>query len=1052
MPISQFKFYENDFELAVLDLFEQNHYEYICGYDIHRESTSIIYDEDFKTFLAKYSLSQNEYNEVKSYLENYSNANLYRSCKETYNRLIKGYDLKRKDNSFTHIDFIDFENTDKNIFRAINQYEFNEYHLRRPDIIIFINGIPVSVFELKNPTDEDVNINDAFLQTTDTYARDIPSLMRFDFINVISDGVNNKYGSLFSDYEFYFKWNSPDGKDYSNSDGVDSLKRMISGLFNHDNLLKIIKFYIYFPDTTDKNIVVLPKYYQYYGAEAMFDNICEVYKNTNSNEGGTYWGATGCGKSYMMLFLSKRITLCDELNKSTILLVTDRTDLEEQLSDDFENAKQYLVDVNSRSIEDRTDLSQSLKNIQSGGIYLITIQKFSEDIKLLSDRRNIIIISDEAHRTQTNTQSSYKRVGDKYKKTHPFGECIRKSFPNAIYVGFTGTPVDATLRTFGNIISQYTMKQSKDDGSTVGIFKLNGPREVQLDEKLAKACDEYYRLVAEEGANEHQIEASKREMLKVKKILEAPSRLDIVVKHFIKHYEYRCANNSTVNQKAMFVCYDREIAYEVYKRIKILRPDWFIKKAIAPEYEGTDPDTKSIPIEKVKLIATVNQKKDSNELKELLGTEEDRKKYAREFKDEKSNFKIAILVDMWITGFDVPSLDTMYLDKPVETHNLIQTISRVNRVFKGKDEGLIVDYIGLEGAIATAMRLYNGDVTPVQSSDVAYIIFKDFLSKVEALLNDFNYSSFFADSLSELDRLDLIQKGAEFVMSIKDRETNFMGFTLRVKKAFDICGGDPRITTDDVDKMQYFVCVRSYIFKLIGGDTPPDTVIMNKKISELVNKAITSTYDGKSFDFTDKDDVTDLFADEFIDKIKNIKMPFTKYQALLKLLKKAIKEFGKTNRLKAGEFSQRLKKIIEKYNSRNEIDLVHDVIDDVMEELSDELQKLFADLKEEKQSFEALGITYDEKAFYDILVAVAEKYKFRNKYDDFKLIEIAKEIKKLVSNKSKYTDWTNRSDIRDELYSDVVSLLYKNGFPPVPSDETYDEIMKQVENFKKNND
>lgn len=1052
MAISQFKYYENNLELAVLELFQKSHYSYICGYDVHRENSSIIYDADFKEYMSRYSLNSEELLLVKNYLELIPSQSLYKSSKELYRRLINGFNLKRQNGTFVHIDFLDFEDVDSNIFKVINQYEYCEStQIRRPDVIVFVNGIPVSIFELKNPADESVNIHDAFVQTTVTYSRDIPSLMRFDLINVISDGVNNKYGSLFSGYEFYFKWNSPDGESYSNSDGLESLKRLIQGLFDRSTLLNVIKNYIYFPDNSEKNEMYVPKYYQYYGAEAMFSNIFDVFSNSNSNKGGTYWGATGCGKSLIMLFLAKKISTCSEMSKPTVLLVTDRTDLDEQLAGDFENATQYLVDANSRSVESREDLKRSLKDIQSGGVYLMTIQKFSEDINLLSTRRNIVIISDEAHRTQTNTRASYERRGDEYKKVHPFGECIRNSFPNAIYVGFTGTPVDATLRTFGEVKYKYTMKQSKDDGSTVGIFRLNGPREVQLDEKLAKICDEYYRLLEEGGANRHQIEASKREMSKIEKILGAPDRLDTIVNHFIQHYEYRCNENSTVNQKAMFVCYNREIAYEVYKRIIALRPEWNIKRKIAPEFEGQDPDSESIEIEKVKLVATVNQKKDSPEFKELLGTDEDRKKYAREFKDDKSNFKIAIVVDMWITGFDVPSLDTMYLDKPVETHNLIQTISRVNRVFKGKDQGLIVDYIGLEGSLALAMRLYNGDITPVEHSDVAFVIFKDFMSKVDDLLVGFDYSNFFTADLSEIDRLSLIQKGGEFIMSIKDRETKYMGFTLRIKKAFDICAGDPRMQTEDVDKMQYFMCVRSYIYKLIVDGTP-DEVLMNRKISELVNKAISSTYDGKSFDFDNSDDITDLFSDEFLEKIENIKMPFTKYQALIKLLKKAIKEFGHTNILKATLFSEKLKKIIDKYNARNEVELVHDVVEDVMEGLSEELQKLFKELQEEKKSFEAMGITYDEKAFYDILVAVAEKYKFKDKISDDKFIELAKEIKKLVSNKSKYTDWTNRQDIRDELYSDVAKKLYAHGFPPQPIDDAYEEIMKQVENFKKYND
>lgn len=1055
MPTSQFKYYENNLELAVLELFDKADYRYICGYDIHRENSSIIFDDDFREYMRRYSLTDEEYNAVKTNLISIPPQSLYKSMKEVYKRLLEGLDLKREDGTFTHIDYFDFEDSSNNIFRAINQYEFcDSVQVRRPDVIIFINGVPVSIFELKNPADETVNIHDAFEQTTKTYARDIPSLMRHDLINVISDGVNNRYGSLFSGYEFYFKWNSPDGINYSNSDGAESLKRMVEGLFDKETLLNVIKNYIYFPDVSDNNEMYVPKYYQYYGSEAMFHHIYDVYTNSTSSKGGTYWGATGCGKSLIMLYLSKRLSKCSEMGKPSVLLVTDRTDLDEQLSEDFENATQYLVDANSRSIESRKDLSESLSVIESGGIYLMTIQKFSEDINLLSNRRNIIIISDEAHRTQTNTQSTYQRKGDKYKKVHPFGECIRNSFPNAIYVGFTGTPIDATLRTFGDVVYKYTMKQSKDDGSTVGIFRLNGPREVQLDEKLARICDEYYRLLEEGGANQHQIEASKREMSKIEKILGAPDRLETIVNHFIQHYEYRCKENSTINQKAMFVCYNREIAYRVYKRIIELRPEWNIKRKIAPEFEGEDPDAESIEIEKVKIVATVNAKKDSPELKELLGTDEDRKKYAREFKDDKSNFKIAIVVDMWITGFDVPSLDTMYLDKPVETHNLIQTISRVNRVFKGKDQGLIVDYIGLEGSLALAMRLYNGDITPVEHSDVAFVIFKDFMIKVEDLMKDFDYSKFFDENLSEIDRLCLIQSGGEYVMSIKDRETNFMGFTLRIKKAFDICAGDPRMETSDVDKMQYFMCVRSYVFKLIVDGTP-DAVLMNKKVSELVNRAISSTYDGKPFDFTNKDDVTDLFSDEFLEKIENIKMPFTKYQALIKLLKKAIKEFGHTNILKATLFSEKLKKVIERYNARNEVELVHDVVEDVMEGLSEELQKLFKELQEEKKSFEAMGITYDEKAFYDILVAVAEKYNFKDKITDEMFIELAKEIKKLVSNKSKYTDWTNRQDIRDELYADVAKKLHANGFPPPPEppiDDAYEEIMKQVENFKKYND
>ena len=1049
-----FKYYEDDYESAVLELLCQHpEYEYECGYDIHREKKDIILFNDIKRYLEnRYGyFSDDEIKQVISYLTHFSNISLYRSLKETYKIITSTFTIDREDGNKTSIEFFDFDNLDNNIFKCVNQFEFSEYKERRPDIIIFINGIPVSVFELKNPADATVDIKDAYDQTHIRYAQDIPSLMKFDFINVISDGANTRYGALFSDYEFYFKWNSNDGEDYDNTDGIEGIKTLINGLFEPKTLLTIIKNYVFIPDSSDDDIVILPKYYQYYGAEKMYNHILKEYA-LKSGKGGTYWGATGCGKSYTMLFLSKRLTVSLELDKPTIILLTDRNDLDEQLSEDFENAKTYLVDENSLSIKNRDMLKKKLSNVQSGGIYLMTIQKFSEDINLLSDRRNIICISDEAHRTQTNTGEKITITAKEAKKSYGFAKYLRDSFPNATYVGFTGTPVDATLRVFGDPVVKYTMKQAIDDGSTVRITRINGPREVQLDEKIAEACDKYYELQQKEGANKYQIEQSKKDMTKLKIILGNPDRLDVVVKHFIWHYELRCSENATINQKAMFVCYDREIAFEVYKRIKALRPEWFEKKIFAKEYEGSERTKDEEEIEKVKLICT-NGKNDSKEMQEVIGSSEDRKRYAKAFKDVKSNFKIAILVDMWITGFDVPSLDTMYLDKPIETHNLIQTISRVNRVFKGKEEGVIVDYIGLESALKKAMALYNGDLKPVNGVDVSLTIFKDFMSKIDALMNECNFSKFFDETISSLERLTIIQTGVEYVLSDKNRTDNFMGFTLRAKKAFDICIGHPDIETREVDRLHYYMCVRSVIYKMTIHDTP-DATLMNRKVKELVDRAISSTYDGKKFNFENsKEDATNIFSDEFLNSIKKIKFSNTRYQALIKLLKKAIKEFGKTNKLKASVFSKKLQSVIDRYNTRNELGEIEEIIEDVVDNLSEELETIFNELKDEKQSFEKLGISFDEKAFYDILVEVAEKYKFKDKIEEEKFIYLAKEIKKFVVNKSKYTDWTNRQDIKDELYSDVAVLLRKNGYPPAqPIDEAYDEILKQVENFKKYND
>ena len=1046
--MSNFKYYESDYELAFLELLENSGWNYKCGYDIHREKEDIILLDEFKEYLNKKygNIDLIEIMELINYLTGSRDQSLYRAMKKTYINLFKGYTLKRKDGTNLFINFID-KDPEQNIYTVVNQYEFEEYHNRRPDIVLFINGIPVSIIELKNLANEKTTIKDAYDQTHIRYAQDIPNLMKFDFINVISDGANTRYGSLFSSYKFYFKWNSTDGIEYSNFDGINSMKELINGLYKRENFVKIITNYLYFPDNTDNDTLVIPKYYQYFGTEAMFNNIINAYK-TGDSKGGTYWGATGCGKSYIMLFLAKRLTTCLELNKPTIIFLTDRNDLDEQLSDNFENAKNYLIDDNSINISNRKMLKDKLNNVQSGGIYLLTIQKFSEDVDLLTDRKNVICISDEAHRTQTNLKPKYVMTQNGTKKTYGFAKYLRDSFPNAVYVGFTGTPIDATLSVFGNVVCKYTMKQSVEDGSTVRIERLPGPREVQLDEKLAEACDKFYELQQKEGTNEYQIEESKREMSKVKTIIGAPNRLDIVVKHFIWHYEKRCEENSTVNQKAMFVCYDREIGYEVYRRIKELKPEWFIKRKVAPEYEGQE-DRESTECEKVKLICT-NGQNDTKEMKELIGTSQDRKKYAKIFKDVKSNFKIAIVVDMWVTGFDVPSLDTMYIDKPLETHNLIQTISRVNRVFEGKTEGLIVDYIGLENSILNAMKLYNGDLRPINGIESSLTIFKDFLSKTDELMNDLDYSSFFDRDITPLQRLDIIQKGVEFVMKTKIRESNFMGYTLRAKKAYNICVGHSAISEEEISRLNYYICIRSVIYKMTKGDTP-DATLMNQKIKSLVNRAISSVYSGKEFNFenSDKDNVENIFGEEFLEKLKQIKYPNTKYQALIKLLKKAISNYSKTNLLKASVFSKKLKQVIEKYNTRNEIDQNEIIIDDFVNNLSQEVEKIYRELKQEEESFKEMNITFDEKAFYDILVEVAKRHHFFEKLTEDQYIYLAKEIKKLVSNKSKYTDWTNRQDVKDELQFDVRVLLNKNGYPPEPTKEAYDEIMKQVENFKK---
>lgn len=1046
--MSSYKYTESNFENAVLELFESNGYLYECGYDLHRTPEEILLLNDFKDYLTgKYYSLDLQDDEIEFVIRNMLTArgtSLYSTLKDTLTVLRDGITIDRSKygKGREHINYIDFNDPEKNVFKVVNQFEVKGNSLKRPDIVVFINGIPVSVIELKNLSDADVKIYEAYLQLHNRYAREIDNLMRFSFLSVISDGVNTKYGSLFDGYEHYFPWKSTNGKDYC-KDGIETLVNLINGLFNHKTLLNVLQNYIYFPDTTKNDLMIVPKYSQYYGSELLFENIKEHMRPSGDGKGGTYFGATGCGKSYTMLFLARRLTTCPELRNPTIIMLTDRTDLDDQLSETFENSKEYLVDKNTKNIDSRASLNENIKGITSGGIFLMTVQKFDEEIKLLSDRNNIICISDEAHRTQVNLDVSIYITDKGIKKHYGFAKYLRDSFPNATYVGFTGTPIDQTLQVFGPVVCSYKMKQAVDDGSTVGIDLLSGPSSVRLDDTKLAIVDRYYEDKLKEGTNKYEVNQSIKDLASVRTIIDNDTRLDKIVDHFIKHYEERVREGSTVCGKAMFVCYDRKIAYKVYKKIIAKRPDWNIpKKTQEDESKLTYEERNRLrPVDMIKLVATRNEN-DNKDLYDLLGDNSYRRGLATLFKDPNSNLKIVIVVDMWITGFDCECLDTMYVDKPLEKHSLIQTISRVNRVFKGKDKGLIVDYIGLEASLAKAMQLYGGDINPVKEADASYIIFKDQLKLIDELMFEFDFTPF--EKGTDLDRLRTLEKGIEFVQFTKERETRFMGLVLRMKKAFDICVGDKRITESEMLRLHFYCSIRGAIMKL-GKEGTPDAERMNQEVRRLVDACITALESEEQGNIKK----TDIFSDAYLKRIQGIPYKNTKFKMLVELLRKAISAYSKTNKFKAEEFSKRMKNLVDKYNKRDETILVSnkDVINEFMDSLSEEAQKILQDLKIDSDTFKSLGITFEEKAFYDILKAIRDKYKFI--YDDNRLIDLSKKVKKVVDNKAKYTDWSSRDDIRASLQSDIIRLLNANGYPPETFEAVYEKVLEQVENYKK---
>ena len=677
------KFDEEKLEKSVIGILKDIGYEHNYGLSIKRDSDKeVLIKEDLEKYLStNYTdLTANEINKILFELESFSSNDLYETNKKFYQLIVNGKILRREDpqKKDLHLNLIN-KQSKKNIYKVVNQFKIVGKEKRIPDLIIYINGIPVVLFEFKSAIKVNTNIYDAYRQIKIRYKRDIPEIFKYNLFCIISDGVDNRSGSIFTTFENFYSWRRSNLDNKSDAEGINSLKTLLDGMLNKNDLINIIFDFIYFPDNSDEDEKILCRYPQFYGALRLFDNIQKNLKPNGSGKGGTYFGATGCGKSHTMLFLSRLIMKNKSLESPTIIFITDRTDLDDQLTKLFENSKKFLLDDNVSSVETRNDLREKLKNRKSGGIFLTTIQKFSEDIGLLSDRNNIIVIADEAHRTQLNIEEKIQINENNFKSRFGFAKYLRDSFPNATYVGFTGTPIDETINIFGPVVETYTMTDSVDDKITVPLVREDRVAKVWGDHNKIIEIEKYYDDLVNEGANIYQIEHSKKANAKMKTVLGDEDRLDKLAIDFVDHYEKKQNERSTYHSKAMFVSSSREIAYKLYKKIIKLKPEWTkILQSNPGEELSRHEKNKIKPSEKIKLVMT-RDKDDEKELYDLLGTKEYRKELDRQFKQEKSNFKIAIVVDMWITGFNVKFLDTIYIDKPIEKHNLIQTISRVNR-------------------------------------------------------------------------------------------------------------------------------------------------------------------------------------------------------------------------------------------------------------------------------------------------------------------------------------------------------------------------------------
>ncbi len=1041
-------FNEHALELSIIELLQNKGYIHQTGSELLREKSEVLIVDDLKEYLrtqyASAALTESEIDSIILSLRTVGGT-LYEANKTILSVIIDGFVFNREDREKKDIfiELINYREPKKNIFKIVNQLEIEgyNYQLRIPDGIIYVNGLPLVVLEFKTAIQENTTIMDAYTQLTVRYQRDIPEIFKYNAFVVVSDGANSKYGSLFTPYEFFYAWRKVHDND-KEMDGINSLFTMIDGLFAQDRLLAVVKNFIYFPDSTDSNLKIVCRYPQFFAANNLYENVKAHMKPNGDGKGGTYFGTTGCGKSYTMLFLTHMIMKSSYFKSPTILIITDRTDLDDQLSKQFVASKQFIGDNNIISIESRDKLREELQGKPSGGVYLTTIQKFTEDTQLLTDRYNVICISDEAHRSQINLDMKVKVTDDGVNKTYGFAKYLHDSLPNATYIGFTGTPIDATVEVFGDIVGHpYTMTEAVKDEITVNLVYDGRAAKVTLREDKLHEIEEYYDKSASLGASEEQIEESQKAVAHLATILGDPDRLKAVAKDFISHYEKRVEEGSTVAGKAMFVCANRLIAYAFYLNLMELRPEWKEKRKAPEGVELTEKEEKELkPIEKVCLVMTRN-KDDKKELYEMLGTKEHRKELDRQFKNVKSNFKIAIVVDMWLTGFDVPCLDTIYIDKPIQQHTLIQTISRVNRVYEGKDRGLIVDYIGIKKNMNVALRKYtNFEKEELDDVCQAVTIVLDQLEVLDQMFHNFNAKDYYVGS--PVEQLNCLNRAVEYVQLTQDLEVRFMAAVKKMKQAFSLCSSSEQFTSADIEKVHFYQAVRSILFKLTKGDAP-DTSQMNAKVRKLLDEAIQSDGIEELFE-TGKHINIDIFSDEYMARIEKIPMPNTKIKALQRLLSYAIEEFKKVNKIKSIEFAERMKAVVEIYNNRRKDEaFANEVLDDVANQLADLIQEL----KAERNSFQDIGIDYEEKAFYDILFAVSKKYEFE--YPNDKMIVLSKEIRVVVDDKAKYTDWSTREDIKANLQVDLIILLDKYGYPPVTIDDVYKEVLEQAENFKK---
>ena len=1097
---------ESEFEGAFLAFLEAVGWQYLPGNSIPRSSKrEVLYSDDLEQFLSKTNpdLTADEIRDIMNTVRLAGAESEFATLHKVYGWMVNGIQFTPRDGQPRMISLIDYEKPATNLFRAVNQFtvEYSNHgqtETRRPDILLFVNGIPLCIIELKNPAKANATILDAWEQINSRYWRDIPHLLHYCPLACISDGVKTRLGTVHTPYEHFYAWRRVNDDDKISTMPFDEVQTMTSGVYSPARFLEIFRDYIYFQDSEydGEEQEIVCRYPQFFAARLLKQSIIKsVVKK--SGKGGTYFGATGCGKTYTMAFLARQLALrctdVPEIGSPTIVMIVDRDDLQKQGAKLFTKSKEFLNLGEVSVVPSRKILRDELGIRESGGFYICTIQKFcdrqDDKIGLINDRANIICFSDEAHRTQLehSRKIQFSKDADKNMKamvSKPYAKVLREAFPHATFVGFTGTPIAETYQTFGEEIDRYTMDQAVADGLTVPIRYHPRIAKVLLDQEKVKQIEAYYSKCFDDGATREDIEASKKAMSSMEVILGEPSRLERLAVDIHDHYVSSCENDPDRVQKAMIVCSNRQIAYCLLKTFEVKYPEWFEEKKVVDGASATEEELRELkPMPFMAMVSSVGSN-DPAEMYNYLGGVKNSKRSEdldAAFKQDKSNFHIVIVVDMWITGFDVPSLTYMYNDKPLQKHTLIQTISRVNRKYPGKEYGLIVDYIGIRDNMRVAMKMYGGDNSVAPSADdveQATNVFREELSILKDLFAGYDLKPFLNPAGDPVLRYQLLAKAAEYVfVSTQELKTEskdgksvksvsfkkyFLETTKRMRAAYDICQPSGELGEEESALAQCFMAIAGFVRKMNGTDTEIDTDVMNRRVAKMVEEALKYN---EVESILESGDEEDIFSPEYFEKLSDVKMPASKLEMLIKMLRKTITEYGRTNQMAAKRFQEMLEETIKEYHERRK-HLTAEEAGEAQEETSEEIirnateqaLKILKEMNADRESFRKVGLTFEEKAFYDILVTLRDQYNFE--YGEDKMVDgvlvnrkcsaLAKKIKEIIDTKSSFADWLNNQIVRDQLKFDIKVCLIKNGYPPQYSPEVFRQVMEQVENFEEN--